>query len=277
MYYLGGKTLIGRKIAGIINKYITDDKPFYSLFTGSGGVEQFINANQKYYNDLHYALKPLYEELKTNWLPSLEECSELFNVNCFDYHNAFKKWRIDNKHFFTQDNFINYSRRIQAYLCLIGFGTSFSGKWLESFALTRNDHVLRHCFKGIKKKVFNGLTYNLKTFTQNDYKTYHNIHNSIIYCDPPYENVSGYSTGTFNNNEFFEFASMITKQNNIVFISECTCNNNDFIPIASIRFRRGLRTINEKGNVVNELLLAHKSLVEKNIVNIEPIQISFLD
>ena len=42
---------------------------------------------------------------------------------------------------------------------------------------------------------------------------------SLIYCDPPYKGKSGYKTGEFNHDEFFEWCREQAK-NNIVFVSE---------------------------------------------------------
>lgn len=42
---------------------------------------------------------------------------------------------------------------------------------------------------------------------------------SLIYCDPPYKGTSGYKTGEFNHDEFYEWCREQAK-NNIVFVSE---------------------------------------------------------
>ena len=46
------------------------------------------------------------------------------------------------------------------------------------------------------------------------------ITNSIIYCDPPYQNATGYKTGQFNHEEFFNWCRLMKKKGNIVFVSE---------------------------------------------------------
>ncbi|AIW03086.1 DNA methylase [Proteus phage PM 75] len=42
---------------------------------------------------------------------------------------------------------------------------------------------------------------------------------SLIYCDPPYQNTSGYKTGKFNHDEFFDWCRLQAKSN-VVFVSE---------------------------------------------------------
>lgn len=43
---------------------------------------------------------------------------------------------------------------------------------------------------------------------------------SLIYCDPPYQNTSGYKTGDFNHEEFFEWCRSQKENGNVVFVSE---------------------------------------------------------
>lgn len=43
--------------------------------------------------------------------------------------------------------------------------------------------------------------------------------NCLIYCDPPYQGTSGYKTGNFDHEKFFEWCRMQAKKN-IVFVSE---------------------------------------------------------
>lgn len=43
--------------------------------------------------------------------------------------------------------------------------------------------------------------------------------NSIVYCDPPYQNTTGYSTGCFSHSEFWNWVRKISKEHD-VFVSE---------------------------------------------------------
>jgi len=44
--------------------------------------------------------------------------------------------------------------------------------------------------------------------------------NSLIYCDPPYQGTTGYKTGAFNHEEFFQWCRCMKSKGNIVFVSE---------------------------------------------------------
>lgn len=47
-----------------------------------------------------------------------------------------------------------------------------------------------------------------------------NITNSLIYCDPPYQGATGYKTGQFNHEEFFDWCRLMKSKGNVVFVSE---------------------------------------------------------
>lgn len=53
------------------------------------------------------------------------------------------------------------------------------------------------------------------------YDSYENLdfENCLIYCDPPYQGTTGYKTGTFDHDKFFEWCKEQAKKN-IVFVSE---------------------------------------------------------
>lgn len=42
----------------------------------------------------------------------------------------------------------------------------------------------------------------------------------MIYCDPPYQNTSGYKTGDFNHDDFFDWCRFQKENGNVVFVSE---------------------------------------------------------
>ena len=52
-----------------------------------------------------------------------------------------------------------------------------------------------------------------------------NITNSLIYCDPPYQGTTGYKTGAFNHEEFFQWCRDMKSKGNSMFISEYNAPN----------------------------------------------------
>ena len=49
---------------------------------------------------------------------------------------------------------------------------------------------------------------------------YFDFENSLIYCDPPYQGTTGYKTGAFNHEEFFDWCRKMKARGNSVFVSE---------------------------------------------------------
>lgn len=52
-----------------------------------------------------------------------------------------------------------------------------------------------------------------------------NVTGALLYCDPPYQNTSGYKTGKFDSAAFFEWCRAQAKNGNIVFVSEYSAPN----------------------------------------------------
>ena len=211
MHYFGGKNRSGEELAYVINKY-TKNKDFYSLFTGSGGVEQHINAKNKYYNDLHFALEPLYTNLMKGWIPSVGELKEKYSLKGTDYYSDIIPLQQKLKKQLQEKNpNIDYS---SPYLAILGFGCSFLGKWMVTPArdIEKRDFFQQAC-NGIIKKVENGLVRNLVSFSKKDYSFYNFMKGAVVYLDPPYSNTSGYSVGEFDSNKFWDFVRWLSKDN----------------------------------------------------------------
>ena len=110
----------------------------------------------------------------------------------------------------------------------VGFGCSFGGI-LKDFANLQN-----------------------ATFTCNDYKDVVIPAGSVVYADPPYSNTTGYTSGKFNSEEFWDYMRQIGKDNQ-VFISELEAPD-DFVCVWERPFTRTLdRNKNNQFKVVEKL------------------------
>lgn len=84
-----------------------------------------------------------------------------------------------------------------------------------------------------------------------DYSQFIGTKNAVIYCDPPYQNTTGYiSSKGFNHEDFWEFIRNLSKDN-IVLVSEETAPE-DFTVVWE---KTVLRSINAsvKSNSVEKL------------------------
>lgn len=93
-------------------------------------------------------------------------------------------------------------------------------RFLEhSFALADNIVLLVPVAKMFKSmgtlKAINGIL-----FTSGEYWKMQIPTDSIIYCDPPYENTSGYKTGNFNHSLFWDWCRNMRKLGHTIFVSE---------------------------------------------------------
>lgn len=187
--YLGGKSRIRRDIAEYINANSDENSPFVSLFCGSCAVESLINAKRKICNDAHPYIIAMWRELQRG-----RKFPE--KITDKEYHSIKENMTADS-----------------ALAGFVGFGCSYGGKWWGGLARDRRGDD----FCKAPKISIAGLEN--AEFICNDYCKVIIPPNSTVYCDPPYKATTGYSTGVFDNEAFWEYMRIISKDNN-VFISE---------------------------------------------------------
>ena len=103
---------------------------------------------------------------------------------------------------------------------LVRFGASFGGKFENGFARGKKTNGNSRDYWGETKR--NALKQSPKIqnvqFTCDSYENLNPV-NCLIYCDPPYQGTSGYKTGDFDHEKFFNWCREQAKRN-IVFVSE---------------------------------------------------------
>lgn len=113
---------------------------------------------------------------------------------------------------------------------LARFGASFGGKFENGYARGKSaDGSPRNYWSETKR---NALKQSPKIQNvQFICESYENLlfENCLIYCDPPYQGTTGYKTGSFNHDKFFDWCRKQAK-NNIVFVSEYNAPD-DFIEV----------------------------------------------
>lgn len=103
---------------------------------------------------------------------------------------------------------------------LVRFGASFGGKFENGFARGKAaDGSPRNYWAETRRNALkqSPKIQNVK-FICDSYENL-NFTNALIYCDPPYQGTSGYKTGAFDHDKFFDWCRIQAK-NNIVFVSE---------------------------------------------------------
>lgn len=230
MQYMGGKSRISKQIAEVLNSAINKDTPFVSLFCGSCTIESKVQADVKILNDKHPYLIAMWKALQNGWTPPDVVTKE-------EYYHV--KANMDEN---------------PALTGFVGFGCSFGGKWWGGYAkCKRGDDYCGQAKRGLLKD-FTGVQ--SATFTCLDYKDVKIPDGAVVYCDPPYSNTTGYTVGTFDTDEFWDYMRQLSKRCE-VYISEESAPD-DFECIWSKEKVRTLEKNDNVGRVKVEKLFKYK-------------------
>ena len=103
----------------------------------------------------------------------------------------------------------------------IRYACSFGGKFDNGYAREKGSDDTTFCGYGKRNALKQSPKIQNVEFTCCSYLDLtNNITNSLIYCDPPYQGTTGYKTGSFNHEEFFDWCRKMKSKGNSVFVSE---------------------------------------------------------
>ncbi len=205
MKYLGGKTRIGKKLAAELCRLASANKvdAYVEPFCGSLGVMKHMTEKgyRSYLaNDKHADLIEMWKAVKDGelYLPD--------SVDEADY-KVYKDLALSP-----------IASVPIAEKAAIGFGLSYGGKWFGGYA---RDPSGKRDFMGELKRSFDKDRPKIQavSFTSTDYADLQ-LSNSLVYCDPPYANTHGYSTGKFDQERFWEWAERMAHDNVVAVSSE---------------------------------------------------------
>lgn len=244
--YLGGKSRISKQISEVIideisrwkepnssldcvsNRERESNERLISLFCGSCAVESKLAPHFKIVicNDNHKYLVALWQALQDGY--------ELPEVISEQAYKSIREHKDDNP----------------ALTGFVGFGCSFGGKFFGGYA--RNKTGTNYAAQSKRSILKDFANLQNATFTCNDYKDVVIPSGSVVYADPPYSNTTGYTSGKFNSEEFWNYMRQIGKDNQ-VFISELEAPD-DFVCVWERPFTRTLdRNKNNQFKVVEKL------------------------
>ena len=193
MKYLGSKSFIAKKIADYIQND-SDYETFFEPFAGSLSVSKYFgDYDTVILNDLHPDLIKLWIDLKNDELIIPSEISE------------------------TDYNLIKTMESPNSLKAIAGFGLSWGGKWFAGYS----PKYIKSSRKRDFLNEFKTSLMKLKPFLQKpnvlldnrDYADFTPI-GMTIYCDPPYENTTGYGE-KFNSNKFWNIMRIWSKCNDV--------------------------------------------------------------
>jgi len=198
MRYFGGKQRISKPLTAYLNSVLKPQQAFYDLFCGSCNVITQIDKNRPLYaNDIHHELICMWTHVQCGGeLPD--------NISNEEYQNI----RLDVPY--------QYASWLKGF---VGFGCSFAGKWWGGYA--RGGEGRNYC-------------QNAKNSVLKKAEKLHNVYfsskpydavkieqpNSMLYCDIPYKDTTGYSVGQFNHEQFYSWTKKMKIRGHTVLVSE---------------------------------------------------------
>ena len=230
MKYLGSKRRIANEILPVILKNRKEGQWYVEPFCGGCNLIDQVE-NPRLANDSNLYLISFCQALANGWLPPDNISEEKYN-------------EIKN----SRDNFAPH---LVGY---VGFQLSFGAKWFGGY---RRDKVGKRnypleAYQNVKKQqpLLNGIV-----FRNVDYQNLGLPEKSIVYCDPPYENVTKYKD-EFNHTEYWRWIRKIVLEGHSVFCSEYNAPD-DFAEIWSKEVVTGVDVVSVKKDT--EKLFVHKS------------------
>lgn len=242
MKYVGGKHLIGFELSDFLNSIcdIEDVDGYLEPFCGSLGVFKFMcdfDYKKMIASDLHPDLIALWKAVKDNSLKYPKSINE-------KTYNKYKNMKSPDP-----------------LKALIGFGCSFGGDFFSSFSQKYAGDSGRNFYQETLRsiaKIKEDISKPSVKFYRKKYSDF-NPKNMLVYCDPPYQFTTGYSTGSFDHDKFWDTMREWSK-NNYVFISEEQAPK-DFVVIWEKKKFRSLGKNNRTHKV--EKVFVHKSSLNK--------------
>ena len=194
MQYFGGKQRIAKVLVPELQKYIKGGQTFIDAFCGSCNILSHIKADRRLGNDLCEELIALHKAVQSGWIPP-------DNVSLEEYIAAKDSPSVP--------------KHLKGF---IGFGCSFAGKYFGGYA--RGGEGRNYALNAKNSLLKKHQTMKDVEFYCGSYEDIIVPHNSVVYCDIPYKNTTGYSVGHFNHDVFYKWAEKLVEEGITVLVSE---------------------------------------------------------
>jgi DNA adenine methylase len=233
MKYLGSKRRIAKEILPIILKNRQRNQHYVEPFCGGCNTIDKVE-NPRIANDSHTYLISFCKGLSKGWVPPKNISEKMYTA--------------------IKNNPAYFDSRLVGY---VGFQLSFGAKWFGGYRRdkTGKRNYSREAYQNVIKQQPNltGIKfYNMNYFDLPIPK------NSIIYCDPPYENTTKYKDD-FDHGRYWDWVRDMVKFGHKVFCSEYHAPE-DFISVWSKKLITGVDVVSRKTDVEN--LFVHKTQVK---------------
>ena len=187
--------------------YRKPDQWWVEPFVGGANVIDKVEG-KRIGNDSHYYLIVLLKAVQNGYVPPTNISKEMYNL-------------IKKEPEKYPDELVGF----------VGFTCSFGGKWWNGYAKNARGENFAEAGSNVLVKQapkFSGIV-----FKHGDYKDLDIPANSLIYCDPPYEGTTKYSTNTFDHAKFWDWCREQVKNGHTLFVSEYSAPD-DFICVKEV-------------------------------------------
>jgi DNA adenine methylase len=192
MQYMGSKNRHAKELLPIVLKDRKPDQWYVEPFVGGANMIDKVGGNRMG-SDIHPHLICLLDSVAKGWIPPE-------NVTEKEYQEA------------------KITKAIEPKTAFLGFLCSFGSKWFGGFA--RNKVGTNYAKTGKNALLKQAPNLNGIIFQCVGYRELNIPPNSIIYCDPPYEGTTKYSTGGFDYPAFWQWCRDKSNEGHQVFVSE---------------------------------------------------------
>ncbi len=241
MKYQGSKARVAKDFALIFNKIIKEKNIdiYCEPFVGGANMIQHIECLHKWGFDNNEYLIALLAAVASSWNP-LEKVimTKALCLLCKNHPERYKPEIVG----------------------LAGFCASYNSKWFGGYAgkpVKTKIGTFRNYYAEAVQNLLNQAEFIKDViFVSVDYRDLE-MEGALIYCDPPYQNTTGYKD-TFNHFEYWEWVRKMSRKN-IVLCSEYTAPE-DFVCLWEKQLTTTLDK-NSRSKAV-EKLFVHSSLFE---------------
>jgi len=236
--YIGSKRKIAQELRQFVDLSVeTYIEPFCG---GCNMISEIVSPKHKIANDKNKYLIAMWKALQLGWIPP-----SIVSEDEYKYVRDHKEENL------ALTGFVGFS----------SFGSKFFGGYpRDNTGKNRIDMNKRGILEQLNKM-------RDVEFFNEDYKFFTGYKNAVIYCDPPYENTTGYICGV-NHTEFWEWCRQESK-NNRVFISSYQAPE-DFVKVWEKEVTTCLdqnQNVKEEKMIRYERLFCHESVADKYELN----------
>lgn len=195
MKYLGGKSKTANQIAAYLNQIRQPGQPYWEPFVGAGWVLERVKNKPIFASDANPYLVELWRAVQAGWVPPDTVSEE-------DYRRAMA------------------GELTESMTAFVGFACSYGGKWFGGYARGGDQNYAKMGQQSLLRKAAraeDGIFFFYADFLE----CYVPARGCLIYCDPPYNDTTGYgAVGKFDTEAFWARVRWLENHGHTVVISE---------------------------------------------------------